>query len=67
MVIAEKGGCFLSQQRVIYYIHGRLYRTGFIPEGSSSDSRYIIITKKSFWVMSGLHINDTSFLQFSGI
>jgi len=67
MIKTEKENVFYHSKGSFVTYMGDLYRTAFIPKGSSSGSRYIIITKKSFWVMSDLHINDISFSQVSGI
>jgi len=42
---------------------GDFFTTCFSPKGLSSGITYIKITKKSYWVMSGSHVNETSFLQ----
>jgi len=38
----------------------------FGPKGPSSGNTYIKITKK-YWVMSGLYMNEISFLQLIGL
>jgi hypothetical protein len=40
-----------------------LFATLFGPKGQFSGSNYIKITKKVYWVMSGLHVNEISVLQ----
>jgi hypothetical protein len=42
---------------------GDLFITCFSPKGPSSNNTHIEITKKSYWVISGLYMNTISFLQ----
>jgi len=47
-----------------------LFTTRFGPKGSYHlqviGSAYIRIIKKSYWVMSGVYVNEISFLQLIG-
>jgi len=40
---------------------GDLCTARFVSKGPSADNTYIGITMNSYWVMSGLYINEISF------
>jgi len=42
-----------------------IFFTCFSPKGLSSGITYIKITKKNYWVMSGSHVNETSFFTIN--
>jgi hypothetical protein len=46
---------------------GDVFTTCFVPKGSYSGNTYIKIIEKSYWVMSGLYINEVSILQLIGV
>jgi len=44
---------------------GDLFTTCFDPKGPSLGNTYIKTTNKSYWVISGLYVNEIQFLQLS--
>jgi len=55
----KKEAIYHNQRFLVMYM-GDLFTTCFSPREQSSDT-CIKITKKSYWVMSGLCINEISF------
>jgi len=60
----KKEAIYHNQRFPIMYM-GDLFATCFGPKEPSSDT-CIKITKNSYWVMSGLCINEISFSQLTG-
>jgi len=52
----EKERCHLSQLRAVYYVYGRFIYNLFRSKGTNFKSYIYEITKKSYWVMSGLYM-----------
>ena len=46
---------------------GDFFTTCFSPKSLLTGITYIKIIKKSYWVMSGSHVNETLFLQLIGL
>lgn len=67
LIIKRKKDAVCHNSGLFIMSVGNLFTTFFIPNVLPSGIAYIKITKKSYLVMSGLHVNEISFLQLIGL